>query len=81
MPMKKILNELMNKVSPKALHNSKWSKVNIRNKEKHFIVTQVKFNEEQQVIACIIEAVMTKNEYSIDWRALKCKDEWLMGWK
>jgi tryptophan-rich hypothetical protein len=79
--MKNILSELMNKINPKALYNSKWSKINVTNKEKHFIVTQVKFNEDQQVTSCVIEAVMTRNEYNIDWRQLKCKGKWLMGWK
>lgn len=71
----------MNRINPKALINSKWTKVNITNKEKHFIITKVEFDEEQKVIACIIEAVMTHNEYSIDWRELKISEQWLVGWK
>jgi tryptophan-rich hypothetical protein len=49
----------MNKINPKALINSKWTKVDITNKEKHFIITKVEFDEEQKVIACVIEAVIT----------------------
>ncbi len=45
------------------------------------MITTVEFNEEQQVINCVIEALMTKNEYSIDWRDLKSKENWLMGWR
>ncbi len=71
----------MNKISPKALLHSKWSKIDITNKEKHFIVTKVTFNEDQQVIECVIEAVMTNNEYHINWRELKLSDKWAMGWK
>ncbi|MBU2870392.1 TIGR02450 family Trp-rich protein [Colwellia sp. E2M01] len=71
----------MNKINPKALLNSKWSKVEVTNKEKHFIVTKVIFNDEQQVTDCVIEAVMTKNEYSINWRDLKSTDLWVLGWK
>lgn len=71
----------MNKINPKALLNSKWSRVEIVNKEKHFIVTKVSFNEEQQVTDCIIEAVMTKNEYTINWRDLKSENIWTIGWK
>ncbi|MGB0935927.1 MAG: TIGR02450 family Trp-rich protein [Colwellia sp.] len=70
---------MKNRVSPKALLHSKWTKVNISNKEKHFMITTVQFNEEQQVINCVIEALMSKNEYSIDWRDLKSKENWLMG--
>lgn len=71
----------MNKVSPKALIHSKWTKVDVRNKEKHFIVTLVKFDEQQKVIECMIEAVMTNNEYPIDWRELKMSDKWRIGWQ
>ena len=71
----------MNKISPKALLHSKWSKIDITNKEKHFIVTKVAFNENQQVIECVIEAVMTNNEYPINWRELKLSDKWAVGWK
>lgn len=71
----------MNKINPKALINSKWTKVDITNKEKHFIITKVEFDEEQKVIACVIEAVMTHNEYTIDWRDLKVSGQWRIGWK
>jgi len=71
----------MNKINPKALLHSKWSRVDIVNKEKHFIVTKVSFNDVQQVTDCIIEAVMTKNEYSINWRDLKSEHLWAIGWK
>ncbi len=71
----------MNKISPKALLHSKWSKIDITNKEKHFIVTKVTFNEDQQVIECVIEAVLTNNEYLINWRELKLSDKWAVGWK
>lgn len=71
----------MNRINPKALIQSKWTKVDVRNKEKHFIITLVKFDEQQNVIECVIEAVMTKNEYSIDWRELKLCDKWQLGWQ
>jgi len=71
----------MNKVNPKALLHSKWTKVQVSHKEKHFIITSVKFDEYQNVIECIIEAVMTKNEYSINWRDLKITDQWRIGWQ
>jgi tryptophan-rich hypothetical protein len=71
----------MNKVNPKALINSKWTKVNVVNKEKHFMITKVEFDEDKKVTDCIIEAVMTHNEYAIDWRDLKIVEKWRMGWK
>jgi tryptophan-rich hypothetical protein len=77
----KTKNKMMNHINPKALINSKWTKVVVDNKEKHFIITVVKFNEQQKVVKCVIEAVMTKNEYTIDWRELKHSVTWLMGWQ
>jgi tryptophan-rich hypothetical protein len=71
----------INKVNPKALINSKWTKVDVVNKEKHFIITKVEFDDEQKVTDCIIEAVMTHNEYALDWRELKIGGKWRMGWK
>ena len=71
----------MNKINPKALMRSKWTKVDVRDKEKHFIITLVKFDEQQNVIECMIEAIMTKNEYAIDWRELKLVDKWRIGWQ
>jgi len=71
----------MNKVSPKALIHSKWTKVDVSNKEKHFIITVIKFDEDQKVVECLIEAVMTKNAYALDWRELKDSNIWKMGWQ
>jgi tryptophan-rich hypothetical protein len=71
----------MNKVSPKALLHSKWTKVEVSNKERHFVITKVSIDEEQRVIACMIEAVMNKNEYAINWRDLKDSHQWKIGWQ
>jgi tryptophan-rich hypothetical protein len=75
------MNNNINKVNPKSLLHSKWTKVDITNKEKHFIITLVKFDEDQKLVECIIEAVMTKNEYAIDWRELKDINKWGIGWQ
>jgi tryptophan-rich hypothetical protein len=75
------MNNNINKINPKSLLHSKWTKVDITNKEKHFIITLVKFDEDQKLVECIIEAVMTKGEYSIDWRELKESNSWLIGWQ
>ena len=71
----------MNKVNPKSLLHSKWTKKEVSHKEKHFIITKVKFDVKQSVIECIIEAVMSKNQYSIQWRDLKNDAVWRIGWQ
>ncbi|WP_041394882.1 TIGR02450 family Trp-rich protein [Photobacterium profundum] len=70
----------MNKINPKKLLNSKWTAVNPVKKEKHFLVTEVEF-EKNEVIHCLIEAVIFKRTQAIDWNDLKNKDSWLLGWK
>lgn len=70
----------MNQINPKKLKLSKWTAVNPKNKEKHFIVSKVVFDEENNVSLCLIEAVMSNKESSIDWKALKNSDHWKQGW-
>ena len=70
----------MNQINPKKLLNSKWTAVNPIKKEKHFLITEVEF-EENEVTYCLIEAVMTKRTQALDWQELKNQDDWLSGWK
>lgn len=72
---------MKNIISPKKLLNSKWTAVKPERKEKHFIVTEVDFNEEGSVIFCLIEAVMTKRATAIQWQDLKDINQWRCGWK
>ncbi len=45
----------MNKINPRKLLNSKWTAVNPKNREKHFMVNEVEFDEDESVISCSIE--------------------------
>jgi tryptophan-rich hypothetical protein len=71
----------MNALNPKKLLNSKWTAIKSANKEKHFLVTEVEFDEEGVIIHCRIEAVMTRCSTEIDWRTLKNGDQWMTGWR
>lgn len=71
----------MNKISPKSLKLSKWTRCQVINKQKHFIVVDVEFDENQTVILCVVEAVMDKQQYEIDWRELKDPKQWKIGWQ
>lgn len=71
----------MNRINPAKLHNSKWTSTKPRNKEKHFLVSEIEFEEDGSVISCKLEAVLSKNDYLIDWTDLKDSDKWLQGWK
>jgi tryptophan-rich hypothetical protein len=71
----------MNKINPKKLLNSKWTAVTPIQKEKHFLVTEMEFNEEGEVVHCLIEAVISHRAEAIHWRELADVDKWLQGWK
>lgn len=71
----------MNAINPKKLLTSKWTAVKPSNKEKHFIVTEVEFDEDDVVVLCCIEAVMSGRIIQIDWQELKESRNWLHGWK
>ncbi len=71
----------MNHINPRKLLHSKWTSVTPVKKEKHFIVTEVEFDEEGLVIHCSIEAVISKCSNPIDWQNLKDSSQWAHGWK
>ena len=73
--------QAMNKINPQKLLNSKWTAVKPVKKEKHFLVTEVEFDEEGEVIHCLIEAVISTRSDSIDWKALRDESNWKQGWK
>jgi len=71
----------MNKINPKKLLNSKWTSLNPVKKEKHFIVIDVEYSEEGDVLECHLEAVMTKRSDDINWKDLTNENIWAYGWK
>ena len=70
----------MNKVNAQKLLNSKWTAQTPQNKEKHFIVTNIEFDEHGEVSSCELEAVFSKRQRYIDWRELKDTGRWKQGW-
>jgi len=63
------------------LLSSKWTAVEPFKKEKHFLVSELEFDDEGNVVHCLIEAVISNRAEKIDWKALKDSDYWLQGWK
>ena len=70
-----------NPINPRKLMNSKWTAVKPAQKEKHFIVTEIEFDDESIVTTCMIESVMSKRIVPIHWQELKNQDQWIQGWK
>jgi len=71
----------MNRINPAKLLNSKWTAIKPANREKHFLISEVMFDEEGLVTSCLLEVVLSKNTYAIDWRDLKNERQWSQGWK
>ncbi|MEE4330397.1 MAG: TIGR02450 family Trp-rich protein [Wenzhouxiangella sp.] len=70
----------MNRIHPKKLLDSKWTATRPENREKHFRVSEVEFDENGNVLLCKIEAVLNGRERLIDWRELKDETLWRQGW-
>ena len=71
----------MNRINPKKLLLSKWTAVEPKQKERHFIVTQLIRAENKDIIACELEAVINNHLYETDLHSLKDSSFWLMGWR
>jgi tryptophan-rich hypothetical protein len=71
-----------NQINPQKLLLSKWTAVSPKNKEKHFIITQIiKDDRVGLIVGCILEAIINGQTYQIDWRELSNNSNWLTGWK
>jgi len=45
------------------------------------MITELEFDDDANVVYCLMQAVLTKREFEIDWRTLKSADSWRAGWK
>jgi len=69
-------------LNPKKLLLSKWTAVSPQHKEKHFLIVQIP-NDSTPLIdkdMVVLEAVMTKKQYRIDWHTLLDEAVWQQGW-
>ena len=71
----------MARINPEKLLMTKWTAVEPKRKERHFIVTKLIRATDETIVACELEAVINKNNYEIDWRELKNTKVWKMGWE
>ncbi len=69
-------------LNPRKLLHSKWTAVNPRNKEKHFLVTGIVDPEPpgSPVVSVEIEGVHSKRARIIAWRDLMDATHWRRGW-
>ena len=71
----------MNRINPNKLLMSKWTAVEVKHKQRHFIVSNLHRGDDETLITCKLEAVINKTIYLIDWRQLQDPGCWIMGWK
>jgi len=97
MNQEKPLNQQKNpdqprQLNPKKLLLSKWTAVNIIDKQKHFLVTRLIMAEPPMMTGNLtqpvhdlithveIEAVFSSNKQIILWHELKDPSRWKQGW-
>jgi len=71
----------MNRINPAKLLLSKWTAADPRNKEKHFLVTELFVDDEGTVLEIELQAVMTRRSERLPWQTLQNVDAWKIGWK
>ena len=71
----------MNQINPRKLQLSKWTARSPRNREKHFMVTRLIFDQDDEVLEVELEAVISGRAERMEWQRLLDSDQWLMGWK
>jgi tryptophan-rich hypothetical protein len=71
----------MNRINPAKLLNSKWTAREPQLQERHFIVTRLIRNEDEKIVACDLEAVISRNIYPVEWQQLRDSSKWITGWK
>ena len=71
----------INKFNPEKLKMSKWTAVHPSNKEKHWLATELIYDEKDSIVGCLIEAIISKREIEISTQTLKDQEQWLQGWK
>ena len=57
----------MNRLNPTKLLLSKWTAARPRNKEKHFLVTELFRDDEGTVLEIELQAVMTRRAERLPW--------------
>ena len=69
-------------INPQKLLLSKWTGLEPRDKEKHFLVTKVIDPEQpKHLIEFVeVEAVLTRRSFTMRWEELTDPTKWVQGW-
>jgi len=69
------------RINPRKLLLSKWTAVQPQQREKHFLVTELIRDEEDNILGVELQAVLTQRSQQLDWRQLQDSERWLQGWR
>ncbi|MBV2205341.1 MAG: TIGR02450 family Trp-rich protein [Pseudomonas sp.] len=70
----------MNRFNPAKLRLSKWTACEPRNREKHFLVIDLQYDDAGVLQQVELQAVYSLGSEWIDWRQLRDDLSWRMGW-
>ena len=71
------------RLNPQKLRLTKWTAVEARDKENHFLVARVINPEAQRhkIQEVEMEAVMSKRRFILRWEELTDETKWRQGWQ
>ncbi|MBC9251929.1 hypothetical protein A9179_16785 [Pseudomonas alcaligenes] len=68
------------RINPRKLLLSKWTARTPRNRERHFLVTELQRSDSGEVLTIDLQAVLTGRSERLDWHLLEDTERWQMGW-
>ena len=68
------------RLNPHKLLLSKWTAAHPVKREKHFLVSELFCDEQGEVLAIELQAVLTRRSERIYWRELQNVERWKIGW-
>ena len=68
-------------LNPRKLLLSKWTATQPQNRERHFLVTELIRDEQDNILGVELQAVLTQRSQQLDWRQLQDCEHWLQGWR
>lgn len=70
----------MNRFAPAKLKLSKWTARHPQNRERHFLVTDLEFDDDGILLRVELQAVHSGRSQWLDWRTLRDAETWIIGW-
>ena len=69
------------RLNPRKLLLSKWTAAQPQNRERHFLVTELIRDEQDNILGVELQEVLTQRSQQLDWHQLQDSERWLQGWR